>query len=191
MIKKILTVFAIFLFIPHLIAFTLSKNKKLIISDLYALNDLSSNDRKLYTDLACKLLANGFFRTLFYFRLGNVFSKILRVFYPRDKTFIIDVRTKIGKSLTLAHPFSTILNAESIGDNVYVNHLVTVGEKNGLRPKIGNNVELHANATVIGGVTIGDYVVVGAGAVVVKDIPPHSVVVGNPSRIISVKTNTT
>ena len=84
----------------------------------------------------------------------------------------------------LAHPYSTILNATSIGKNVYVNHLVTVGEKNNQKPIIGKNVELHANCIVIGGITIGDNAVIGAGAVVVKDVPENAIVVGNPAQII-------
>ena len=51
-------------------------------------------------------------------------------------------------------------------------------------PVIGDNVYIAANATVIGGVNIGNNVIVGAGSVVIKDIPDNSVVVGNPARII-------
>lgn len=57
-------------------------------------------------------------------------------------------------------------------------------KKGTLRPKIGNNVNLGCNVTIIGDVTIGNNVTVGAGAVVVKDIPNNAIVVGNPSRII-------
>ena len=49
---------------------------------------------------------------------------------------------------------------------------------------IGNNVWFGGNVTVCPGVVIGDDVVVGAGSVVVKDIPSHSVAAGNPCRII-------
>lgn len=59
-----------------------------------------------------------------------------------------------------------------------------MGEKNGKKPVIGNNVQLHAGAMVIGGITVGDNAVVGAGAVVVKDVPPNCVAVGNPAKII-------
>ena len=46
------------------------------------------------------------------------------------------------------------------------------------------NVQLGANVTVVGPVHIGNNVIVGAGAVVVKDIPDNSVAVGNPARVI-------
>lgn len=49
---------------------------------------------------------------------------------------------------------------------------------------IGSNCWFGGNVTVVGGVTIGEGCVIGAGSVVVKDIPPHSVAVGNPARPI-------
>lgn len=49
---------------------------------------------------------------------------------------------------------------------------------------IGNNVKVHAGAKVIGGITIGDNVVIGANAVVVKDVPSNCTVVGIPAYII-------
>lgn len=58
------------------------------------------------------------------------------------------------------------------------------GDKNGKRPIIGDNVFLGANVTIIGGVRIGNNVEVGAGSVVVKDVPDNCVVAGNPAKII-------
>ena len=84
----------------------------------------------------------------------------------------------------MAHPYSTILNAEKIGKNVYVNHLVTVGEKDGKKPIIEDGVELHANCIVIGGITIGKNARIGAGAVVTKDVPENAIAVGNLAKII-------
>lgn len=49
---------------------------------------------------------------------------------------------------------------------------------------IGNNVWIGAGATIISGVTIGENSVVGAGAVVTRDVPPNTLVGGNPARII-------
>lgn len=184
MIKKLQTIIAVLLFLPHLILFTMSPQKSTIVKDLYARRTLKTNSLIQYFDLAYELFNNKYFRTLFYFRTKGVAAKLLRIVYPKQASFIIDIHTKIGSGLILAHPYSTILNAESIGDNVYVNHLVTLGEKNGKRPIIGHHVELHANATVIGGVTIGDYAVIGAGAVVVKDVPAYGIAVGNPARIL-------
>lgn len=171
-------------FWPHLLLFLFSKSKKVIVADLYARKEKQNSGIKLLYDLSLELLTNHYFRTLFYFRTDGIFSKILRIFYKKHPSFTIDVHTKIGGGLQLAHPYATILNAKSIGERVYVNHLVTVGEKNGQRPTIGDDVELHAGCIVIGGITIGNNAVIGAGAVVVKNVPDNAVAVGNPAKII-------
>lgn len=49
---------------------------------------------------------------------------------------------------------------------------------------IGKNVWIGSNSTVLPGITIGENAVVGAGSVVTKDVPPMTVVAGNPARII-------
>lgn len=172
------------LFIPHIILFLFSKEKEAIVKDLYVRRSFNSSLLHQIYDLSKELLTNKYFRTLFYFRTNGFFSKFLRIFYPKESSFIIDVNTKIGGGLQLAHPYSTILNAEKIGENVYVNHLVTVGEKNGEKPIIEDGVELHANCIVIGGILIGKNAKIGAGAVVTKDVPQNAVVIGNPAKIL-------
>ena len=91
---------------------------------------------------------------------------------------------KMGGGAIFYHPYATVLNAESIGENFSCIQCTTLGYgKNGL-PVIGDNVSLGANVTIIGGVHIGNDVVIGAGSVVVNDIPDGCVVAGNPARII-------
>lgn len=82
------------------------------------------------------------------------------------------------------HGFSTIVNCSEMGDNCLVSQNVTIGWGKGGTPKIGNNVEVYAGAIICGGISIGDKVKIGAGAVVTKDIPSNCTVVGNPARII-------
>lgn len=184
MIRKWIYFFGQLFFLPHVLLFLFSAERKTIVADVYARREIKTNPLSIVYDLTLELLTNRYFRTLFYFRTNGFFSKVLRIFYPRKSDFIIDIHTKIAGGLILAHPYSTILNAASIGKNVYVNHLVTVGEKNGKKPIIGNNVELHANCSIIGGVTIGDNAIIGAGAVVLKDVPQGMMAVGNPAQLI-------
>lgn len=83
----------------------------------------------------------------------------------------------------IAHPYATIINAESIGANFSCIHCTTIGAHKG-RAVIGDNVSLGANVTIIGNIHIGNNVVIGAGSVVVKDVPDNCVVAGNPAKII-------
>jgi serine O-acetyltransferase len=185
--RKLIYFFGQIFFLPHALLFLFSKNKNIIAYDLYARKEYKASPITQLYDLTLELLISKYFRTLFYFRTNGFVSNLLRLFYPKERSFHIDINTRIGKGLQLAHPYSTILNAESIGENVYVNHLVTIGEKNGNRPTIGNNVQLHAGCMVIGNIKIGDNAIIGAGAVVVKDIPKDAVAVGNPARILENK----
>ena len=85
--------------------------------------------------------------------------------------------------MLIAHPYATIINAESIGSNFSCIHCTTIGAHKG-RAVIGDNVSLGANVTIIGNVHIGNNVTIGAGSVVVKDLPDNCIAVGNPCRVI-------
>jgi serine O-acetyltransferase len=72
-----------------------------------------------------------------------------------------------------------------MGRNCKVYQQVTIGFNHDLKaPVIGDNVEVCCGAKVIGGITIGDNVLIGANSVVVKDVPSNCVVAGVPARII-------
>lgn len=127
---------------------------------------------------------NAYFRSLFYYRIGAVASLLIDWYRPGDKYFIISKTLKMKGGFLLAHPYATILNAESIGENFSCRHCTTLGAKQNGRPIIGDNVNLGANVTIIGNVHIGNNVTVGAGSVVVKDVPDNCVVAGNPAKVI-------
>ncbi len=180
------TIFKILL-IPHLFVYMSSKNKKDIDKDIERWA-VAKGLKKSKRSLLLYFLTNSpDFRTVFYFRNRGLISHILNIYCRKEKYFRIDVTTKLGGGILTGHPYSTILNANSIGENFYVNHLVTVGEINGKRPTIGNNVSIHTGAIVIGDIVVGNNVNIGAGSVVVKDIPDNATVVGNPARIIKQK----
>lgn len=142
-----------------------------------------------YLQLLYQLHNNRYFRSVFYYRIGPALDLLISWYRPGDKYFSIPFSTKVGKGLKYAHPYSTILNAESIGDNFSCIHCTTIGKKNAKRPRIGNNVTCGCHVAIIGDITIGNNVTIGAGAVVVKDIPDNTVVVGNPARIIKTKSS--
>lgn len=131
------------------------------------------------------------FRNLFYYRIGR-WGVLLR-YLPRLSSLYINVPYgKIGKGLVIQHGFSTVITAESIGENCWINQQVTIGYNDSKtygygKPKIGNNVRISAGAKVVGPITIGNNSTVGCNAVVCKDLPENTVVVPAAMRIIREK----
>ncbi|MCI9465423.1 MAG: serine acetyltransferase [Lachnospiraceae bacterium] len=97
--------------------------------------------------------------------------------------------TVIKGSLTLPHGLHGIFISRyaKIGENCLIYQNVTIGEVNRKAPAIGDNCLIGAGAVIIGGVKIGSYVKVGAGAVVSTDIPDGCTVVSQPVRMIGEK----
>ena len=183
--KKVLLAVLYIIFIPYIIAYKCSKNKCLIEKDLKAMSSHYNVNFSDGTTLIYFLIRNRYYRNIFYDRIG-IFSALLSIFLRRDKYF--ESCPNIGGGVYPAHPYATILSAESIGENFSFRQCTTIGNKrdgnNDERPIIGNNVTLGANVCIIGKIVIGDNVIVGAGSVVVSDVPSNVVVAGNPAKII-------
>ena len=96
---------------------------------------------------------------------------------------------KIGRGFFIDHGHGVIIGETAeIGENVTIYQGVTLGgtgKEHGKRhPTIGNNVMISAGAKVLGSFSIGDNTKIGAGSVVLKEIPPNSTVVGVPGRVV-------
>jgi serine O-acetyltransferase len=93
----------------------------------------------------------------------------------------------IGASVFLDHATGIIIGAfAAIGDEVTILQNVTIGRKHSepdRAPDIGRGVLLSAGSTIIGGISIGDFARIGAGAVVEHDVPPGCTAVGVPARL--------
>ena len=129
-----------------------------------------------------------YFLSLFYWRLMGE-AQFLRIIKPDQSTFHLYCG-KIGHNLIMYHPYSTIVHARSVGNNVKIRNNTTIGDKDDDKskvPTIGNNVDIGPGSIIFGGITIGDNVVIGAGTLINKDVPANCVVVGNPFRILSKK----
>jgi serine O-acetyltransferase len=95
----------------------------------------------------------------------------------------------IGRGFFIDHGMGVVIGETTeIGDDVTVYQGVTLGGtslQHGKRhPTIGNNVTVGVNAAVLGAITVGEGSRIGAGSVVVKDVPPRSTVVGIPGRVV-------
>ena len=171
------------IYTPHMLFSFSNKN---IMSDVRRNAHQISVNLPEWLMLLYFLHNNAYFRTLFYFRIGAVKALFISWYRPGDRYFSISSTTKIGQHFQILHPYSTVLNAESIGDNFSCLHCTTIGSTHKGRPTIGNNVSLGASVTIIGNVNIGNNVDIGAGSVVVKDIPDNCIAVGNPAKVIKV-----
>jgi serine O-acetyltransferase len=98
----------------------------------------------------------------------------------------------IGNGLFIDHGYGVVIGETAIiGDNVTIYQGVTLGgtgKEHGKRhPTIGNNVMISAGAKVLGSFTVGDDSKIGAGSVVLREVPPNSTVVGIPGRVVKQK----
>ncbi|CAN6813349.1 unnamed protein product [Brassica oleracea] len=110
-----------------------------------------------------------------------------------EVVFGIDIHpaAKIGEGILLDHGTGVVIGETAvISNHVSILHGVTLGgtgkETGDRHPKIGEGALLGACVTVLGNISIGVGAMVAAGSLVLKDVPPHSVVAGNPAKLIRV-----
>jgi len=127
------------------------------------------------------------------FRLSDFFQRkhlailgmIISKFNYHWNSIVIGQGAKFGKGFVILHSVGVVINgAAEAGEDLVIEHGVTIGAEKFQIPKIGNNVFIGAGAKIIGNVTIGNNVKIGANAVVVKDIPDNSTAVGVPAKVI-------
>lgn len=129
-------------------------------------------------------------RTLLYYRLRlaggpyRLAGVALRNVYRGEPAMEL-ICADIGPGLMFMHGFATIVNAKRIGRDCQISQQVTVGYSDrGGPPVLCDRVRIGANAVVLGPITLHDDAVVGAGAVVIDDVPPGKVVGGVPARVL-------
>ena len=139
-------------------------------------------DSQVLSDL---LATEKAFRSLFLYRQKKrLYRGWVKLLYPPLDSLYITT-PDIGGGLFIQHGFSTYIAAESIGENCWINQQVSIGYKDNTRaPIIGADVTITCGAKVLGPITIGDHVIIGANAVVVKDLPSNSVWGGVPAKRI-------
>ena len=117
-----------------------------------------------------------------------LFARMLSQFARFLTGIEIHPGAKIGKRFFIDHGMGVVIGETAIiGDDVLLYQGVTLGgtglEKGKRHPTIGNNVVIGGGAKVLGNITVGDNSYIGANAVVIKDVPPNSTVVGVPGKI--------
>ena len=124
--------------------------------------------------------------------LRKPFSLLYKILYKFIQVITgieLPCEVTVGKNFRIDHFGGIIISGfASFGDNCVIRDGVTVGLRrvdDPVAPQIGNNVDIGTGAKVLGGITIGDNVVIGANAVVLEDVPSNSIAVGVPARIKS------
>lgn len=110
-----------------------------------------------------------------------------------SEVFGVDVHpaAKFGRGIMIDHGTGVVIGETAVlGNDISILHGVTLGgsgkESGDRHPKIGNGVMIGANASILGNIRIGENAKIGAGSVVVKDVPPCSTAVGVPAKVVGV-----
>ena len=189
MFKKIIS-------IPHIVLFRRSHNRAVIERDMlrwFQVYKPRLRKQSVIETLIWLLTAHPEFRTLFYLRvgrfnrpLGRFILVVAKYIHPTIEAFGFSEPADIGPGFFARTGLGIIVGARKIGEYCWINPGVTLGYKDasGDMPAIGNNVYIGTGARVLGPITVGDNAVIGANAVVTKDVPPNCVVGGVPARII-------
>lgn len=134
---------------------------------------------------------------LFFHRVAHFFCRHGFVLLPRLISQFSRLVTgieihpgvKIGEALFIDHGMGVVIGETAeLGDNVTIYQGVTLGgtgkEKGKRHPTVGDNVVIGAGAKVLGPIEIGDGARIGAGSVVLQPVPPGATVVGIPGRVV-------
>lgn len=156
------------------------------LSDYYRMTE-KKNNKSLLIDL----LFRHSVRWAFYYRArckGHRWPTFGLYRLSRKYGIEVSPTARIGKGIYLGHPYNITIGKDAVlGENVNLNKGCTIGNiiagKRAGSPIIGNCVFIGVNATVVGGITIGDDVLIAPNAFVNFDVPAHSVVIGNPGQI--------
>lgn len=91
----------------------------------------------------------------------------------------------IGKAFKINHGVGTVVGARcKLGDNCTIHQNCTIGDRNGGRPTIGDNVMIYAGSMILGDINVGNNSIVGANSVVTKSFSDNSILVGTPAKNI-------
>lgn len=173
-IGRVLPIYVIAILLP-------SKNR--LYEDIEAWRTWKKiNTDSIFLSFLCCMVFYKEFRNIVYKRMGKWSYIVKWMCLPLSSLYIYC--NDIGGGLLVQHGFSTIITAQKIGRNVKIFQQVTIGFKEDKWPIIGDNVEICCGAKVLGGIHVGNNVVIGANAVVVKDVPDNVVMGGVPAKII-------
>lgn len=162
---------------------------ELIKSDSYRHNGRRDSLFRIWlSSLTRTSIGFSFWWRLAQYRRGWIYllAKMILKRYKRGYGLFIPTRTAIGYGLYIQHSFGIVINRHAvIGNNVNIGQMTTIGSNVGQAAVTGNGVYIGPGVCVVDDVEIGNDSCIGAGAVVTRDVAPHTTVAGVPARKIS------
>ena len=165
----------------------------MIYDDLQAYGIQKASFKKLlgmyFTHPAFKLVVS-YRLYAHWYKLGGMKKAIAKYLWCRavkNSGCYISPKAKIGKGLWLPHATGIVIgDGAVIGENVTIYQNVTIGQKgeSAMYPIVKDGVTIYAGACVVGDITLGENVIVGANAVVLSDVSANTVVAGIPAKNI-------
>lgn len=124
------------------------------------------------------------------YSVAGIFCRMLMRHYSFKYGYQISPDTRIGAGFYIGHFGNIVINRNAvIGRNCNISHGVTIGQTNrgplAGTPVIGDRVWMGTNSMIVGNIAVGTDVMIAPGAFVNFDVPPSSIVMGNPGRIHS------
>lgn len=120
--------------------------------------------------------------------LYRVLNKLTQILFGMK----LDYTVKVGRRVKLEHFGGMILGARHIGNDVVLRQNTTLGIRStaqtDAKPIIGDFVDIGAGAVIVGHITVGENSIIGANSVIYTNVPPNSIVMGVPGRIIGTNT---
>jgi len=126
-------------------------------------------------------------RSIVYYRMWQsggrerLVARILKLALPGLSCLELNVG-RLGAGFVIGHGYGSVIWAESIGEDCTIYQNVTIGQSHGRLPSLGDRVHVAPGAAILGAVMVGNDAVIGANAVVVRDVPQGATMVGVPAR---------
>lgn len=188
--KKNFVLFTCVRFIFHWIYFINSKYRNMLEQDILRnVNQFCWKTDKVSFYSFCYLMTfYRMFRNIFYARVGKrhrMFMKFMGLLAKPQAFLDVSTTSEIGGGLIVQHGYNTIISPARMGRNCWINQGVSIGHRTEVgQPEIGDNVRIAAGALVLGAIKIGRGATIAPGAVVMRNVPPYAIVMGNPAKVV-------
>lgn len=188
--KKIYIYLTFWRFVIQWIYYQKSRNHNLIKEDILRnINQFCwETDRVTFYSFCYLMTFYRMFRNIFYARVGNrhrMLMKFMGLFAAPQSFLDVSTTSEIGGGLIVQHGYNTIISPAKMGRNCWVNQGVSIGHRTEVgQPEIGDNVRIAAGALVLGALKVGRGASIAPGAVVMRNVPPYAIVMGNPAKVV-------